>query len=112
MSRSIKRSYSAYSRDALRLLGAMIRAERKAVRMSEHELAERAGVSRGLVQRVERGDMSCGVGMVFEMAHIVGIPLFDAGPASLARHIREVEDRLTLLPKSIHKKTRVIDDDF
>lgn len=112
MSKSAKRTYSAYSSDAMHLLGATIRAERKTKKMSEQELAERAGVSRSVIQRVEKGDMTCGVGIVFEVAHIVGIPLFDAEPSRLSSQIRQVEDKLTLLPKTIHKKKKVINDDF
>lgn len=112
MKKSTKRTYSAYSTDAMHLLGATIRAERKSKKISELELAERAGVARSLVQRAEKGDMSCGVGIIFEMAHIVGISLFDAGPSRLVSQIKQVEDKLTLLPKSIRKKTKVINDDF
>lgn len=112
MKKSTKRTYSAYSADAMHLLGATIRAERKTRKMSEIELAERAGVARSVIQRVEQGDMTCGVGIVFEVAHIVGIPLFDAGPSRLASEIKQVEDKLTLLPKTIRKKTKVINDDF
>lgn len=112
MHKPAKRTYSAYSSDAMHLLGATIRAERKTKRMSELELAERAGVARSVIQRVEQGDMTCGVGIVFEVAHIVGIQLFDAGPSRLASQIKQVEDKLTLLPKTIHKKKKVIKDDF
>lgn len=112
MKKTSKRTYSAYSTDAMHLLGATIRAERKTKRMPELELAERAGIARSVVQRIEKGDMSCGVGIVFEAAHIVGISLFDAEPSRLASQIKQVEDKLTLLPKAIHKKTKVINDDF
>lgn len=112
MPKSIKRTYSAYSKDAMRLLGTTIRVERKTKKMSEHQLAERVGVARSVIQRIERGDMACGVGVVFEAAYIVGIQLFDAGPSRLGSQIKQVEDKLTLLPKAIRKKTKVIDDDF
>jgi len=112
MKKSTKRIYSAYSCDAMHLLGATIRAERKIKKMSETELAERAGISRSLVQRVEKGDMTCGVGIVFEIAHIVGIQLFEADSSRLASQIKQVEDKLTLLPKTIRKKAKVINDDF
>jgi len=112
MPKSTKRTYSAYSHDAMYLLGATIRAERKAKKLSEHELAERTGVARSVIQRIEKGDMTCGIGIVFEAAHIVGIPLFDAEPSRLSSHIKQVEDKLTLLPKSIRKKAKVISDDF
>jgi len=112
MAKPNKRTYSAYSQEAMHLLGVSIRAERKTKKMSEMELAERAGVARNVVQRVEKGDMTCSVGLVFELAHIVGLPLFDAGPGRLASHISQVEDKLTLLPRTIRKQKKVIDDDF
>lgn len=112
MTKLIKRPYSAYSRDAMHLFGSLIKSARKTQKMSEQELADRTGVSRGLIRRIEAGDMKCDVGAVFEVAHIVGIQLFDAGPSRLASQIKQVEEKLTLLPKAIHKKTKVINDDF
>ncbi len=112
MVRPLKRFYSAYSRDAMHLFGSLIQAARKTQKMSEQELADRTGVSRGLIRRIEEGDMKCEVGAIFEAAHIVGIQLFDTGPSRLASQIRQVEDKLTLLPKAIHKKPKVINDDF
>lgn len=112
MTEPIKRTYSAYSRDAMHLFGSLIQSARKTQKMSEQELADRTGVSRGLIRRIEKGDMKCDVGAVFEVAHIVGISLFDAGPSRLASQIKQVEDKLSLLPKATHKKTKVINDDF
>lgn len=107
-----QRTYSAYSIDAMSYLGKSIRASRKSLKMSESELAERAGVSRNMVQRVERGDMTCGIGTVFEMAHLVGIALFGSDKHALSQHIQHVDEKLALLPKATHKSTKVIDDDF
>lgn len=106
------RTYSAYTLNAMSYLGKSIRASRKALKMTEKELAERAGVSRDMVQRVERGDMSCGIGSVFELAHLVGIPLFESDKHALSQRIQQIDETLALLPKSIHKSTKVIDDDF
>lgn len=108
----IQRTYSAYSIDAMLLLGKSIRASRKHLKMSETELAERAGTSRSMVRRVESGDMSCSVGIVFELAHIVGIPLFESDKQALSQHLKQVDEKLTLLPKATHKSRKVIDDDF
>jgi ribosome-binding protein aMBF1 (putative translation factor) len=108
----VKRTYSAYSIEAMYLLGTSIRAARKEKKMSETELAERAGVARSMVQRVEKGDMSCGVGTVFELATITGILLFGADNNTLSQQVKQVEDKLTLLPKAIRKSNKVINDDF
>ena len=107
-----QRTYSAYSLDAMSLLGKSIRASRKSLKMSETELAERAGVSRNIVRNVESGQMSSSVGIVFELAHIVGIALFGSDKHALSQHIQQVDDKLALLPKATHKSTKVIDDDF
>jgi len=40
-------------------------------------LASRAGISRALLRRIERGDPSCSIGVVFEVATIGGSSLFD-----------------------------------
>lgn len=73
MAKPSTRTYSRYSRDAARLLGMMIRTARIESRLTIEELAERAGVSRGLVYRAEEGDMGCAIGAVFELATIVGV---------------------------------------
>ena len=112
MAKSIARTYSRYSRDALTLLGGLIRAGRREGKLTAQEVADRAGVSRGLLQRIEKGDLKCEIGAVFEVAAIVGVKLFDADETSIAKHIRQTEDKLALLPKSVRQKTRVVDDDF
>ena len=59
------RPISRYTQTALELLGQTIRAERIAGRMSAEQLAARAGISRSLLQRVEKGDPGCAIGVVF-----------------------------------------------
>jgi transcriptional regulator with XRE-family HTH domain len=110
-----KRSETAYSRYALEavvLLGQLIRAGRKERGWTARELADRAGVSRRTLQRIENGDPSCRIGGVFEAASLVGVPLFEAEPPALARQVRQMEDKLRLLPRSVRVKTREVDDDF
>jgi transcriptional regulator with XRE-family HTH domain len=94
------------------LLGSIIRAARGKKKMTAQEAADRAGISRGLLQRIEKGDPKCEIGATFEVATILGIKLFDAEANSLTKHIRQTEDLLTLLPKSVRKKVKVADDDF
>ncbi len=112
MPKSITRTYSRYSRDATALLGELIRAERKERKFTAQELADRAGISRGLLQRIEKGDLKCAIGAVFEVATIVGIKLFDADETTLTKHLSQTRDKLTLLPKSVRRKSRVARDDF
>ncbi len=112
MTKAVTRTYSRYSREAVSLLGGLIRAARKERKLSAQELADRAGVSRGLLQRIEKGDLKCSIGVVFEVATIVGVNLFDAEKTTLTKHLRQTEDKLTLLPKSVRKPVKAVDDDF
>jgi len=112
MTKSVVRTYSLYSQDALQLLGRMIRTYRKEEKLTAQEAAERAGISRSLLHRIEKGDPKCQIGAVFEVAAVVGIQLFNSDETRLAKDLKLLEDKLTLLPKSIRKKTRVVDDNF
>ena len=105
------RPYSRYSRDAGILLGGLIRAARTERRLSAQDVAERAGISRGLLQRIEKGNLRCAIGAVFEVAGIVGVRLFDADETTLSGHLNQTRDKLALLPKSV-RKPRAVRDDF
>ena len=64
MTRLSTRPYSRYSREAVVLLGQLIRLARIGHKLTFEELAERAGMSRGLLHRIERGDPGCAIGSV------------------------------------------------
>ncbi|MBX3689786.1 helix-turn-helix transcriptional regulator [Dokdonella sp.] len=112
MAKPAARTYSRTSQQALRLLGALLRAARIEKKMGTQALAERAGISRDLLRRIEKGDPRCEIGVVFELAAILGVPLFEPEPGALQRRRREVEDRLTLLPKAVHAPREEVKDDF
>ena len=112
MPKSIKRTYSRYSCEAAMLMGKTIKLARKELGFTAQDLADRAGISRGLLQRIEKGDLKCEIGAVFEVATILGVRLLDASSPSLVGHIGRIHDKLALLPKSVRKKTKKVDDDF
>ncbi len=112
MAKTSARTYSLYNREAMTLLGNLIRTARKERRMTAQEVADRAGISRGLLQRIEKGDPKCEIGAAFEAATIVGVKLFDAEATTLTKHIRQTEDRLAFLPKSVRKPLKAVDDAF
>jgi len=112
MPKPITRSYSRHSRSAAQLLGGLIREARQERKVTAQELADRAGISRGLLQRIEKGDLKCAIGAVFEVATLVGVTLFDADERSLARHLSQTRDKLALLPQSVRHKSKVVRDDF
>ena len=76
------------------------------------DVAERAGISRGLVHRIEKGEMGSSMGAVFEVAVIVGLRLFEAEPTTLTRHLSMERDKFTLLPQSARTGTAKVKDDF
>ncbi len=106
------RTYSRYGREAVVVLGQLIRINRIERKLSVAQLAMRVGVSRDLIQRMEQGDPRCGIGLVFEAAVVVGVPLFEDDRSRLTTRMVEQEEKLQLLPKSIRNKTAVIKDDF
>lgn len=112
MPKSVPRTYSGYAEEALALMAARIRAARLERRLSTQEVAERAGISRSMLQRIEKADMKCEIGAVFEVATIVGVRLFDSEGLSLSKHLKQAQDKLALLPQKARKAIRVVDDDF
>ncbi|MGR7995088.1 helix-turn-helix transcriptional regulator [Xanthobacter sp. ZOL 2024] len=112
MAKPISRPYSRYSHDALLLLGQFIRRARIERKITAAELAERAGISRGLVQRIEKGDPGCAIGAVFEAAAVVGVRLFDADQGALTSAIGANTAMLTLLPKAARSSKLEAKDDF
>ena len=106
------RSYSRLTREALALLGARIKLGRKSRHMSEKDLAARVGIARSTLQKIERGDPTVNIGLVFEAAVIVGVPLFVPDGTRLAPYLEQVSDKLALLPKSIRTSPNAVQDDF
>ena len=112
MAKPAHRSYSHYAREAAELLGLTTRNARIERGMTVAEVAERAGISRGLVHRIEKGEMGSSIGAAFEVATIVGQRLFQAEPTTLTRHLSMERDKLTLLPQSVRSGTTKVKDDF
>lgn len=118
MPRKNIRNYSVYTKEACRLLGLLIRNARKEKRMSVEELAERASTSPNFVRRVEKGGLAGEIGVAFELAFIVGVPLFQPDTSEgaklevLAHKIHMAKNNAALLPQSARKTKEVLKDDF
>lgn len=107
------RSYSPYAREAAQLLGAQIQSARHERRMTERDLAERAGISAPTLRRIERGDMGVGIGLAFEVASLLGVPLFHDDASRLSADLAHAQERLALLPSRVRARpSRQVDDDF
>jgi transcriptional regulator with XRE-family HTH domain len=105
------RTYSPATIQAAQLLGARIRLTRRERRWTLQELAERVGVTHVTMRKVERGDLTVALGIAFEAAAVLGVPLFDADPSRRALEAGRVDDRLAVLPQLVRKPAEV-DDDF
>lgn len=110
--RRTPRSYSPTTKEALAVMGGQIRLARKEHGMTQVELAERMGVSRNTLLAIEKGHPTSEIGLVFEAAILVGVPLFVEDTASLQIHRTRIDDKLALLPKSIHVIHQTVKDDF
>lgn len=107
-----QRTYSKYAQEAALLMGEQIKLGRKQRRWSEKNLAERAGISRATLQKIENGEMSCAVGLVFEVATLVGIKLFESDNMRLSKHIEHTRDKIALLPQRMKVTKKAVRDDF
>jgi len=107
-----KRSYSKVTRQALSILGKLIRLGRTERGMTAQDLADRAGISRTTLYNIEKGAPGPEVGTVFEVAALVGVRLFGDDDRNLAMHHARLDEKLTLLPQSVRPAKREVDDDF
>ena len=112
MVKPVSRSYSQYGLNALELLGQLVREARVAKAMTAADLAARAGISRALLARIERGDPGCSIGAVFEVATICGVPLFDQEQRQLTTHLAMHREKMALLPKAVRRRVQGVKDDF
>jgi transcriptional regulator with XRE-family HTH domain len=105
------RAYSPVTVEAAGLLGARVRLARRERRWTLQELADRVGVSHVTMHKVERGDLTVGLGVAFETAAVLGVPLFHEDRSRRALEADRVDDRLAVLPALVRKPVEV-DDDF
>lgn len=112
MAKKENRTYSRYTDEALKLLAGRIKATRLERSITIQDLAERADVSRDLLYRIERADPACGIGVVFEIATLLGLTLFQSDYDDLIVKNKTVEDKLALLPSRARPTKVEVDDDF
>jgi transcriptional regulator with XRE-family HTH domain len=105
------RTYSPVAVEAARLLGARVRLARRERRWTLQELADRVGVTHVTMRKVERGDLTVALGIAFEAAAVLGVPLFHEERSRRLLEAARVDDRLAVLPQLVRKHAEV-DDDF
>jgi transcriptional regulator with XRE-family HTH domain len=108
----VPRHYMTSTTDAARVLGQQIAIARRSQRRTAEDVAERAGITRVTLRKVERGDPTVSIGTVFEVAGVLGVSLFGAQGRELAELAARGERELALLPSRIDTVTHEVDDDF
>ena len=98
--------------DALEVLGLEIARQRRVRGWMVTELAERTGVTRDTIRKIERGASTVAVGTVFEVAVLVGVPLLGVEDSDYSTLVARSRDRLALLPARVRKPTTEPFDDF
>jgi transcriptional regulator with XRE-family HTH domain len=106
------RPHSPYAIEAAQLLGAQIQAARRERRWSQKELAGRAAITTPTLAKVEKGNLGVAIGTAFEVAALVGVPLFHEDRSRLTLDLDRATGRSALLPQRVRAPKREVDDDF
>ncbi|MDF1778133.1 MAG: helix-turn-helix domain-containing protein [Rhizobiaceae bacterium] len=94
------------------MFGKLIRVGRIERNMTAQELADRAGISRTTLYNIEKGAPGPEIGIVFEVATLVGVRLFEPDSRLLTMHDERLKEKLTLMPQSVRPAKPEVDDDF
>lgn len=107
-----ERHYLSTTRNAARVLGMQLAAVRRRARRTTTDVAERAGITRQTLRRIERGDPNVKIGLIFEVATVLGVPLFGVQADQLPGLVAAGERDLALLPARIDVSAPQVDSDF
>ena len=94
----------------LRFLGRLIRTARVERGLSQKALALRLNVTRQTVMHSEKGSDTVSLGVAFEAAYVLGVPLFSTDKRVLSKWEMLLSEFSGLLPKKPHRKKQVNDD--
>ena len=106
------RTCSRVTRAPLTMMGGLIRLTCKQRKMSEADLAARVGLARSTLQLIVKGHTKVEIGLVFEGATIVGVPLFVDEPSRIAPEISRLNEKLALLSQSVRRPRSEVNDDL
>ena len=97
---------------AVSMLSAQIAAARREKRMTAAEVAERVGISTITLRAVERGLPTVAIGTVFEVATLLGVPLFTDERDQLSSAYALQRGQLALLPSRVREPRTPVRDEF
>jgi transcriptional regulator with XRE-family HTH domain len=105
-------AYSPEALDAAGVLGLRIAEGRRQRRWTQAELCQRAGISVTTLRNAEHGEPTVAVGVMFELAALVGVELFGVPAGQLGGLAARERDRMALLPAHVYPRQVTTDDDF
>lgn len=107
---TIKKKLFVPKNEQAKIIGNLIEISRKNKKLTATETAIMAGVSRGLLSRIEKGDLKCSLDSVLEVAKILELDLFNHDLATLpiSVQLKYTEERISLLPKTVRNKEKMI----
>lgn len=106
------RQYLTATSNAVRAFGQQLAMARRQQRRTATEVAERAGTTRVTLRRIERGDPDVAIGLYFEVATVLAVPLFGRDGRELAELVAQGKRDLALLPARVRVNLGAVDDDF
>src|SRR3546814_19410028 len=112
MQASKKDDEARYTMGGVERLGTVVQVERMSRGMTAQEMADRLGIDRSTLQRLERGVREVELGLAFEACAILSIPLFEEDAQGITMRLDEMNKRLALLPSRIRPKQLSVSDDF
>lgn len=114
--KSIKSHLPLAVRQVLKELGELIALGRKERKFTQAELAERVGVSRMTIVRIERGAPEVAVGHYLTSAWILGLPILAwsdfAGVRSESSLVPFLENLRRQLPQRIRTENKALNNEF
>lgn len=103
-------AYAPRTARIVELLGMEIARARRSRRITQAELAERAGISQNTLTAIEHGSTTTAIGTVFEVALLVGLDLLaEADDLDVAWN--RAREATLLLPARVRRRVE-LDDDF
>jgi len=103
-------------RQSLKELGELIACARKEKRWTQEELAQRIGINRMTVGRIEKGAPEVAIGLYLTAAWLLGLPVLTWQVMGKGRSDTVVGDLLTklnnTLPSRVRKRPKTMDNDF
>ncbi len=103
-------------RESLKEIGGLIACARKEKHWTQEELAQRIGINRMTVGRIEKGVPEVAIGWYLTSAWLLGLPILTWQAMGEGRRDTVVSDLLTklkrALPNRVRLRKKTIDNDF